>query len=146
MKIFIRGLPADTSAASLRAFAETLLTPPWYLPMSRRIKLRSCVVLKMKDLASKTVEFHGLLEVTPYKSAMDAIERLNRQEFQGRLLAARTWHERVGQNDRRNVPSPEDDNTSKDRRTRNRRRRRLVVGTYEPLPFKGLRGFHRQYE
>jgi len=61
---------------ALQAFAEDLLTLPWYLPMRPKIKVKRCTVVKIKDLERNTLEFHGLLEVTPDKSAMQAIRRL----------------------------------------------------------------------
>jgi len=145
MKIFIRGLPSDTSPMSLRKFAEALLKPPWYLPMRQRIGIKSCVVLKIKDLERKAVEFHGMLEVTPYKHALDAIERLNREEFNGRLLQARKWHDRTSLKDRRNPYGHDETTLENDRRSRDRRRRRLVVETYEPPRFKGLSQYHREF-
>ena len=145
MKIFVCGLPTNTSSSSLRAFAETILRPPWYQPLRKRIQIKSCIVLKMKDLDSSVIEFHGLLEVMPYQLALAAIESLNHREFQGRRLEVRGWRERTALNDRRNTfgqATPEDERE----RRRRERRRHLLIETYEPPRFEGMRQFHRQFD
>ncbi len=145
MKIFVRGLPTETSPASLHAFAEQVLTPPWYMPLRRVIKIKQCVVLKIRDLELNTVEYHGLLEVTPYKAGVEAIERLKGQKFQGRKMLVRKWRERSGLNDQRQSVDAEGV-TEGDRRTGHERRRpKLLIETYSPPNFQGLKQFHREF-
>ncbi len=133
MKIFVRALPSETSPKALQAFAEDLLTPPWYLSIRPKIKVKSCTVLKIKDLKRNTLEFHGLLEVTSDKSAMKAIKRLNHTRFQGKLLEVRRWHERSALNDNRRSALDTGEEIHKgERRKRDRRRARLRIETYEP--------------
>jgi len=133
VKIFVRGLPSEASPNALQAFTEDLLTPPWYLPMRPKIKVKSYTVLKIKDLERNTWEFHRLLEVTPYKSAMEAIKQLNNTRFQGKLLEAHKWHERSDLNDNRRSAFDTGEEIHKgERRKRDRRRARLRIETYEP--------------
>ncbi len=146
MKIFVRGLPTEISPVSLHAFAKTILTPAWYQPFRQKIQIKRCVVLKIKDLELHTTEYHGLIQVAPYKAAIEAIERLNLQKFHGRLLAARKWYDRSDLNERRRALRAEEGPFADDRRGAERRRPQLVVETYVPPDFKGLQQFYREFD
>jgi RNA recognition motif-containing protein len=146
MKIFVRGLPKEISPKTLRTFAETILTPAWYQPLRRRINIKSCVVLKMKDLDQGVTEFHGLMEITPYKAGIEAINLLNRQSFQGRLLEVRRWYERSDLNDRRTFLKSSAKVPNSEKRSDDRRRVSLVIETYEPPSAVGMKQFHREYD
>ena len=141
MKIFVRGLPRETSPSSLQAFAEHILTPPWYLPLRKKILVKNFHVLRIKDLDLHTTEYHGILEITPYKAAKEAIKRINNQSFHGRLLKARPWHQRSTQNEVFTTSQEPMEQGAKI--PPNRRRPNLVVETYTPPDFQGLKNFHR---
>ncbi len=142
MKIFVRALPQDTSPLSLQDFAEHILTPPWYLPLRKKIRVKSCVVLKIQDLDLNTTEFHGLLEVTPYKAAKEAITLLNQRRFHGRFLTARIWRDRSESYGLRPIGGSEEIPSATGEE---RRRPRLVIQRYVPPDFQGLRQFHREF-
>ena len=144
MKIFIRNLPTGTSPSSLQEFAQTALTPAWYQPLHKKIPIKDCQVLQIKDLDLKTTEFHGLLEISPYKIAIEAIARINGRSFKGRSLEARKWRERYDQHNQ--LEPNEISGSAKDNKWHggNRRRPHLWIHTYEPPSFQGMKDFHRE--
>jgi len=146
VKIFIRGLPAETSPISLQAFAENLLSPHWYQPFRQKLSIKNCMVLKIRDLDLHTIEFHGLLEVAPFKAAQKAIERINGQSFQGRRVMARKWVDRTERDEWRDDKKDGVYLSEVERMERERRRPNLRIETYVPPDFRGLRQFHRQFD
>jgi hypothetical protein len=143
MKIFLRGLPDELHPRNLETFVQTVITPPWYLPLRTRAAIKSCVVLKVKDLDRNAVEFHGLLEIRPVKVALMAIEQLNGTKLKGYRIEARKWQVRTNQNDRRDRYKRFKSDESDERRGYERRRPNLLVEIYVPPQFQGLAKFHR---
>jgi len=143
LKIFLRGLPHETSSAALREFAEAILKRKWYQLFGPRIKIKDCVVLMVKDLETQTIEFHGLIEVRPYASGVKAVKRLNGKRFLKKPIKARKWYERVAANDRRAFFEITEVGPAEDRRNKERRRQ-VVVEIYKPAQFRGMRQFHRE--
>ena len=146
MKLFARGLPAGTTSEELRLFAERFLCRVWYKPFRVTGKVKSCVVLKIKDLDLGTEEFHGLIDVQPAKTALHVTPKLNRARFRGRPLEVRKWQVRYEWNDRRRRRPPKHgEHRPPERRTGDRRRANLVIEDYVPPQFRAVKGFHRQY-
>lgn len=151
MRIFLRALPVGTRDRDLKAFVQTVITPPWYMPLRNRAIVKSCKILKIVDPKLGTVEFHGLLDVQPVKAALAAIERLNGHSFKGYRLEARKWHvRRKYYDDRRNLYTTSAGAWTNERRQGDRRRSTLMIEIY-PEPrvrqsgFEGVRGLHRHY-
>lgn len=135
MKIFLRALPVGTWDRDLKAFVQTIIAPPWYMPLRNRATIKSCKILKITDPNLGTVEFHGLLDLQPAKAALDAIDRLNGQS----RLEARKWHVRSKYHyDRRDRYALSADAWIQDRRQDSRRRYKLVIEVYQQSRFRRI--------
>ncbi len=145
MKLFIRGLPDGTAPADLRQFAEQLLAPAWYRPFAPKAAVKSCTVLKIRDLDANTVEFHGLLEVQPAMAALQAVKTLDGKRFHGRSIAVRKWQIRSELNDPRKRSGTAEEGPAAERRRGDRRRTKLLIETYTPPQFEAVKSFHRVY-
>lgn len=147
MKLFLRGLPLDVTPQELHDFVVKVITPPWYRPFASRGTLKSCLLLRMKDLERDTLEYHGLLDIQPAQAAQAALQSLGDSRFREARVQVSKWQPRTGQEERRlphRAAAPEE---SQERRQRDRRREQLVIDTIEPYVAPrcaGLKGFHRQ--
>lgn len=145
MKIFIRNIQDSTSHHTLRRFAEQLISPRWYTPFAVKGRVVSCVVQKIKDMDSGEIEYHGLLDIQPFKAAQLAIEKLNGAKLGGHYIEARQWHVRSYLADRRDLFRGNSSNASSERRVAERRRLNLTIEIYTPIRVEAVKGFHRQY-
>ena len=145
MKIFIRNVPCSTSQHTLRRFAEQLISPRWYTPFAVKGRVVSCVVQKIKDLDSGEIQYHGLLEIQPFKAAQLAMEKLNGEKFTGHRIEARQWHIRSYLADRRDWYRENSSNAPSERRILERRRPNLIIESHTPIHVEAVKGFNRQY-
>ena len=146
MKIFIRNVPGSTSQHTLRRFAEQLISQRWYTPFAVKGRVVSCVVHKITDLDSGEIQYHGLLEIRPYKAAQLVIEKLNGAKFNGHRIEARQWHIRSYLADRRDWFRENSSNASSERRIAERRRPNLMIEIHTPIRVESVKGFNRQHD
>lgn len=135
LKLFLRGLPQDVTPQELYEFVTRAIIPPWYRPFTPRGVIKSCVVMRMKDLDRNTVEFHGLLEIQPDNAALAALRDLDRLRFKEAPIEVRQWQPR-----REQGAQHQDSPTSRRQEGLERRRDRLIVDmieTYAPHRFLG---------
>lgn len=147
MKIFLRRLPQGVTPGEIHEFVTEAITPPWYRPFALRGTVKSHVVLRIKDLDLDTVEYHGLLDIQPIKTALAALPVLNQLRFKERSVEARKWQDRTEQRERRN-PYQVAPAGGRNQRRGDRRREHLVIDTIEPYEapkFLGLKDFHREF-
>ncbi len=127
MWIFIKGIPKQMDSKALERFIKRVLSPGW-LPfaVAGRIRIKGSKILKIVHTRTRSVEYHGLIQIQPASRAESVIERINRSKINGRTLESHPFSKRFTRADRRNAFLEVGDRGSTDRRRIERRRRNLV--------------------
>ena len=135
MLVFIRLLPDAVTRGDLRQFVIQGCQPSILRPLRRPARINRFEIVKITNLRTKTVEYHGLAEIEPAKAALSVIKRLNRAELKGRKIEVRKFYRRSQLRDRRGQQPPVEHLSIHDRRKLNRRRILQVatVGRAGPL-------------
>ncbi|HEB95735.1 MAG TPA: RNA-binding protein [Sedimenticola thiotaurini] len=125
MLVFIREIPESVTRQDLRHFVGEAFRSPWNRLFGRKGEIRELDILKITDEETQTVEYHGLVDIEPSKSAMLAIRRLNKSRLLGRSVDVRRYWIRSTYRDRRGQPQGAEELSLPERRMRDRRRPRL---------------------
>jgi len=127
MWIFVRGIPRQMDSKALDKFIKRLLSPGW-LPFMRagRIRITGSKILKIVHTRTRTVEFHGLIQVMPASKAGSVIDRINQAQIDGRKLHAHPYSKRFLRSDRRKSFLDPSREKVPERRRIDRRRKHLV--------------------
>jgi len=144
MKIFIRDIPPTTERKALSTFINKAMRGPWYKGFAATGNLDECEIIRVKDLEKGTVEYHGIVDVTPSKIAWELISRLNGALFMGRAVQVRKWFNRTGSSDRR-LPLAAGAQHGYERRKYRDRRRDVEVSNLTGMKVTAVKGFHRTH-
>ncbi|MGD8907795.1 MAG: hypothetical protein PVI92_00500, partial [Chromatiales bacterium] len=115
------------NSKALKKFAKRLLSYGW-LPFNlrNRIIISASKILKIVHTRSRSVEYHGLIQVLPAGKVESVIQRLNHATINGQQLRAHTYNKRLIRSDRRGVFFSEANTQPYERRQHERRRSHLV--------------------
>lgn len=69
--------------------------PKWFLPFRQGGTIAKCKLIRILDVDTGGVEFHGLIDVYPDRTAEKAIRFLNGKKLHGYRLSARKWIDRT---------------------------------------------------
>jgi hypothetical protein len=119
VQIFIRLLPDDVSQSDLRHFVSDALHRSWFVRSSNG-QIVAVEIRKLTNSETYSTEYHGIVDVEPAKAAMQAIQKLNRNNLKGKDVEVRKFFQRSDLRDRRRHLS--DEAISEERRKRDRRR------------------------
>ena len=127
MWIFIKGIPNGMDSKALERYIKRILSPGW-LPfaVTGRIRIKGSKILKIVHTRTRSVEYHGLIQIQPASRVDFVIARINRSTIKGRRLECHPYSKRFARADRRNMFLQERDANAQDRRQVERRRRHLV--------------------
>ena len=129
MWIFIKGIPKEMDSTALEKFIRRIVSPGW-LPfaVSGRVRIKGAKILKIVHTRTRSIEYHGLIQIQPASRAESVIQRINKSKVQGRLLEAHPYSKRYSRADRRNMFLQEQSQgrVAADRRQIDRRRRNLI--------------------
>lgn len=125
MLVFIRRIPESVTRQDLRHFVGQAFRSPWNRLFGRKGEIRALDILKITDADAETIEFHGLVDIEPAKSAMLAIRRLGRVPLLGRNVQVRQYRVRSAYRDRRGQPPGQGELSIHNRRVGDRRRPNL---------------------
>ena len=127
MWIFIKGIPKEMDSVALEKFVKRILSPGW-LPfaVTGRVRVKGSKILKIVHTRTRSVEFHGLIQIKPASQADRVIQRINSSRIKGRKLECHPYSKRYARADRRNMLMDAGRKTSADRRQVERRRGNLV--------------------
>lgn len=143
MRLFLRMLPAGVGEEELYRFVQRSLRSPWSRMFGRGGRLKSVNILKITDIETGSVEYHGVADIEPAKSAMMAARRLQRSNLRGRELEVRPYHYRTQKRDRRGQKPFQGELNIHNRRVSDRRRAQLrkerVPHTGEPTSGRAVR-------
>jgi hypothetical protein len=131
-------LPVGVSEEELHQFVRQALRSPWARLFGRGARIKTTNILKITDQETRSVEYHGVVDIEPVKSALMAAKRLRRLKFRGRELEVRPYHYRSRNGEQRGQKPLMEDLSIHNRRLTDRRRARLqkervpVVGELHP--------------
>ncbi|WP_428624364.1 hypothetical protein [Sedimenticola sp.] len=95
MKIFIPHVPAAAKRQELLSLVQDAVQPKWFLPFSKGGTVAKCNLIRILDMDTGNVEYHGLVEVYPEQTAEKAIRSLAGKQLNGYRLSARKWVDRT---------------------------------------------------
>lgn len=145
MNIIIKEIPEILTGRDLQRLVNQVLKPRWRLPFTRRDVIDDCKIIRITAKGSNTVETHGLVRVGNLKTGLEIIKKLNGSSLLGKKIKARKYVLRSVSRDRRIPNAHLDIFFDNDRRSRDRRRSHLIVGTAQSPEIRGLDHFHRTY-
>jgi len=129
MIIFIREIPETASQKELGDFISGGLNRMRLLPFSRRRKVEKCDILRIKDLDTDRVEYHGLAYLDDERAAKALIKQLNGAALNGKKVDVRSYYKRSVDRDRRRPGRQMTNLAILNRRQGDRRRGNILVET-----------------
>ena len=102
MWIFLRQIPKGSTRRELGKFVSKGLSPSWMpFPFLSRAKVKRCEILEILNPETKTIEYHGLVQLDPNRAALPVIDRVNGRSLRGKPIEVRKYFRRSGHRDRR---------------------------------------------
>lgn len=144
MKIFIRDISPRTERGALYSFVNKAMRGPWYKGFASTGEIDSCEIIRIKDMETGAIEYHGVVEISPGKIGWEVISLLNGTSFMGRTVQVRKWFDRTGDVDRR-VPLATSAQRGYERRKRKDRRREITETNLSGMSVSGVKGFNRTH-
>ncbi|MET0106086.1 MAG: hypothetical protein ABW072_13230 [Sedimenticola sp.] len=134
MLLFVRKIPMAVTRDDLERFVSTGLGSLMARLSGHRGRINELQVLRFTNLNTRSVQFHGLVDIEPESSASDAIGKLDGARLNGVPVTVRAFMERSPSNDRRKGLPAGTTRLFHDLRKGDRRRGRLDI---EPVPVSG---------
>lgn len=129
MIIFIREIPETASQKELGDFVSGGLGRMRLLPFTRKGKVEKCDILRIKDLATDRVEYHGLAYLDDERTAKTLVKKLNGAKLNGKRVEVHGYCKRSPLRDRRQSDRPMENLAIMDRRQKDRRRTNILIET-----------------
>ncbi|MCP4946974.1 MAG: hypothetical protein GY923_05660 [Aestuariibacter sp.] len=127
MWIFLRQIPKGTTGKELGKFVSKGQQPfRTFSPLPSRAKIKRCEILQIFNPETQITEYHGLIQIDPFKAALPLIERLNGRELQGKPIEVRKYYRRLSYLDSQRILSEREE--QQELRQQDRRRDRLSPG------------------
>ncbi|MCP3870159.1 MAG: RNA-binding protein [Gammaproteobacteria bacterium] len=141
MIIFIRGIPENVTQKDLCDFVTAGLQHVWGMPLFNKGKVDKCDILRIKNLDTDQIEYHGLAFVENDETANALIKHIDGALLSGKEVEVRNYCLRSPERDHR-VHHPLTQSLAIiDRRRRDRRRPNLLVETlYRTQPASLMAG------
>lgn len=95
MKIFIPYVPNGIQRQDLLVLVQKVIKPSWFFPFKSAGIVAKCNIIRILDVDSGAVEYHGLIDVYPEKAATKVIHQLDGKDFNGQKITARSWVDRT---------------------------------------------------
>lgn len=133
MFVFLGYIPPNTTHQDILNFVEPALSGKTKR-FSNNGVLEEIKIIGLYDDLADSVEYHGLLIITPDRAALQVIKLLNNRQLLGKPIVVREYRVRSIQNDPR-LKSLHKAMVLKERRTASRRRTNLKViknSSYRP--------------
>ncbi|MDJ0806149.1 MAG: hypothetical protein QNJ78_04880, partial [Gammaproteobacteria bacterium] len=104
MLLFIKDIPRYSTRKEIADFiASSRGQLGRFIPFVKSFTLEKCEILRLEDKREKTVEYHGLISVTPDKTCQALLERLNGAQLLGNRVEVRPYIKRSTYKDRRRL-------------------------------------------
>ncbi|CAK0781686.1 putative RNA-binding protein [Gammaproteobacteria bacterium] len=140
MKVFVQRIPEGTSERELIRFVLEPFSKRSWFSFGARPEVLSCEILRVTDLDSHQVEYHGLLRISPDDAAAQVVKKLNGQCIGHCLVKVRQFFERAPADKRWREMSKEEF-----QQLENRRRPRVLIEKVHQIEATGLKQFARSY-
>jgi len=131
MILFLRRIPEHSDNGDIIDFLKSAVKGSLF---QQKGKIENIKILALKDIQKNTLEYHGLVTISPEKVATRVMKTLNRQPFNDRNIIVREYFHRSWHNDPR-VNMHQWNEELLDKRKHNRRRGRLESVTEESMKF-----------
>ncbi|WP_029134917.1 hypothetical protein [Sedimenticola selenatireducens] len=95
MKILIPHVPTAITRQDLLSVVQGAVKPKWFMPFRSGGTVAKCKLVRILDMDTGGVEFHGLVDIYPDKTAEKTIKRLNGTTINGYRLSVRKWVDRT---------------------------------------------------
>ncbi len=95
MKILIPHVPSTITRQELLSIVQDAVKPRWFMPFTSGGTVAKCKLIRILNMDTGTVEFHGMVDIYPEKIAEKAIRQLNGKNLNGHQLTARKWVDRT---------------------------------------------------
>ncbi|TVO69007.1 hypothetical protein [Sedimenticola selenatireducens] len=95
MKIFIPYVPNGIQRQDLLALVQKAIKPSWFFPFGSGATVAKCNLIRILDVDTGGIEYHGLIDVYPEKAATKVIRHLDGKELNGQKISARNWVDRT---------------------------------------------------
>jgi len=95
MKILIPHVPSAITRQELLSIVQGAVKPKWFMPFRSGGTVAKCKLVRILDMDTGGVEFHGLIDIYPEKTAEKTIKRLHGTTINGYRLSVRKWVDRT---------------------------------------------------
>lgn len=95
MKLLIPHVPPAITRQELLSVVQGALKPKWFMPFRDSGTVAKCKLIRILDVDTGAIEFHGLIDIYPEKKAEKTIKRLNGKTVNGYQLSVRKWVDRT---------------------------------------------------
>jgi len=95
MKILIAHIPSQIQRQELMDLVESSVRPTWLPFVKLNGTVAKCKMIRILDLDTGGIEYHGLIDIYPERAAQRAIRKLNNRPLNGHRLTARRWVDRT---------------------------------------------------
>ena len=134
MLVFIRKIPMAVTCDELHGFVYQGMSSFGTRFFGKQGTINELEILKFTNEDTRSVEYHGLVDIEPATSADTAIMRLNQAFLNGAPVEVREFIDRSPSRDRRNSQTKTEISMLKNLRMGDRRRSRLTI---EPVSVSG---------
>ena len=129
----------------LKSLLKGLIKRGWWGRLSGRGRIENCSILRIRDLETDRIEYHGQVAVAPATFALEAIRVLNGTTFHGQKLVVSRYNLRAPARDRRTCTVDGNGDRQKlvPAQRKDRRRHSLRIELVETAPTLLPRSFNR---
>jgi hypothetical protein len=99
MKIIIKNIPRKTKRKDIKEFLKSAVNGSW---LSKTGKIQSISILPLKNIRTRIVHYHALVEILPDIVAERVIKKLNKKIMLGKCVVISEYKTRALRNDLRN--------------------------------------------
>lgn len=144
--LFFSGLPETVTHRDLKSLLKGMIKRGWWGRFLGQGKIGSCNILRIRDLETDRIEYHGQVEIEPATFALQVIRVLNGTTFHGQKLVVNRYNHRIPARDRRKhtVDGNGDRKRLRSAQSNDRRRHSLSIGLVETAPARLRLSFNRR--
>lgn len=84
MKIILKNIPAKTQRKDIKDFLEPTVKGGW---LNKTGEIKSISILQLKSTRTRTINYHGLVEIHPDSVAERVIRKLHKKVMSGKFVA-----------------------------------------------------------
>ena len=137
MIIILKNISANTRKQDVKNFIAPAVKGGWF---EKKGKILSISILSQRNLRTRMISYHGLVNIEPSHVAERVIKKLNKKLLGGKYIVVAEYKKRDPKNDPR-LRNPNVDAVIRDRRICDRRDEYEVLS--DEGQFRARKNFHR---